>query len=313
MSRSMLETFLRAKQRVRAVNLIAVVTSLYYLAVIGLVASFDALSPARAVGVRVSMAGVGAIVAYLFLRRGGTSFPRPRIDPAVARRFLSYGVPYAGYSIFLMLSYRLDYLLLALWKGSAPVGVYSIAVTQAELLWILPVSVGFVLFPRAASRADRQSREGAAETASLARWSMLLTIVAAVTLAAIARPLISLMYGSAYAGAAQPLRLLLPGVVANVWLQILGPHLFGLRRLATLIGACAVGLAINVGLNVVLIPSSGASGAAAASSLSYAATAAILLVAFRRLDRDHRLNVFLPTPVEIGSRLRSVRTVLARA
>jgi O-antigen/teichoic acid export membrane protein len=313
LARSTLETFLRATHRVQAVNVVAVVASLYYLLAIAVIADFHQLTPARAVAARISMAGVGALAAYLFVRRAGISLPRPRLHGEIARRFLSYGVPYSIYTIFLMLSYRLDYLLLAFWTNSAAVGIYSISVTQAELLWILPVSVGFVLFPRAAARADQARSEAASETASFSRWTILVTVVCAASLALLARPLIGLMYGSAYLGAVKPLWLLLPGVVANVWLQTLGPYLLSIEKSKRLVMACAIGAVVNLGLNAILIPEFGASGAAVASSISYSVTGLVLVIGFYRLERGRGLNVLFPSAAELGSPWRAVRAARARA
>ena len=217
---------------------------------------------------------------------------------------LAYGLPYAAYSIVQNFSNRFDYILLRLFGSASAVGVYSIAVGQGELLWILPTAVGFVLFPRIASFVRADPERAAVETAKLLRWSVLLTASGAIVLALVARPLTRIVYGAPFLAAVEPLRILLVGIVASSFLQVLSSLLLGSGRLRLLIQTTGVGFALNLSLNLVLIPRFGMNGAAVSSGISYTVTGLLLAFATRRAVPALRGQTMLPWPRVIVADVR---------
>lgn len=286
--RGLWEGFLRGEQRNHAVNGAAVAFATLFVAMVGGAWIVDALSTEVAVALRVASVTVAAALVAVLVRRRGTGLGGGRFRTSSARALVGYGIPYAAIGVLQNASYRLDILLVQGFLGSAAVGHYSIAVSFGEMLWYLPAAVGFVLLPRVAGGS------GAAETATLARWTFALTALAACCLGVAAEPLIGLLYGEAYLPAVAPLRLLLVGLVANVWYQVLSGYLLGRGRLKGLVGVTGVGLAVNVALNVVLIPRLGIGGAALASSVSYTVTGLLVLALFKWHGGIGMRSLFVP-------------------
>jgi O-antigen/teichoic acid export membrane protein len=254
--------------------------------------------------------GLGALAVYA--RSSRLAIPRPQLHGPTVRLLLAYGLPYAAYSIVQTFSNRFDYLLLRIFGDASDVGVYSISVAQGELLWMLPTAVGFVLFPRVAALVKTDVELAAAETALLLRWSLLLAACGALFLALIATPLTRIMYGHAFLPAVGPLRILLVGIVASSALQVLSSFLLGTGRLRLLVLSTAVGFALNLGLNLALIPAYGIKGAAVSSGISYSVTALLLTLLARRSLPELGRQTMLPLPgVLLGdlTRIRARRTV----
>jgi O-antigen/teichoic acid export membrane protein len=118
----------------------------------------------------------------------------------------------------------------------------------------------------------------------------LLYTAAAASLVALCAPLvIRFALGSAFAGAVRPLWFLLPGAVCYAPVQVFVIYLSvrrGRPRLA--LAAAGVSMAVTVVLSVPLIGLWGASGAAVASAVGYAAGGAVCFAAFRRLAVGER-------------------------
>jgi len=94
------------------------------------------------------------------------------------------------------------------------------------------------------------------------------------------------LFGDSFRGAARPLALLLPGVVAYAPVTILVVYI-SIRaarpRLSLLVSI--IGLVVTAGMSLVLIPPYGASGAAIASAIGYGAGGVAAWICFSRLVR----------------------------
>ncbi len=179
---------------------------------------------------------------------------------------------------FLLL--RLDQGLLAHFHGAAEVGVYSVAVHLGELLWLLPGALTPLLVHTSAAAASDPERDRTAARAM--RIGVLVTLGAAVPLALVAGPLLSLLAGGAYVGAVPALRALLPGIVAFAPGAVLAGDFIGRGRPHWNTQASLLTVAVNLGIGLWLIPTHGAIGAAWSSTVAYACGSTLMILRFRR-------------------------------
>ncbi len=166
-----------------------------------------------------------------------------------------------------LLNYRASLFLVEHFHGLSVVGTYSVAVTVAELLWLLSSSVTVSAYSRI-GHPDRAV--AAAMTVRAVRINVIATVLAAPLLLALAWWALPWAMGEAYAASVWPLAALLPGVAAYAAASSLSafytnhlgkPHLSG--------GIAALSLGISFGSGWVLVPTMGAMGAGVASSLGY--------------------------------------------
>jgi O-antigen/teichoic acid export membrane protein len=196
------------------------------------------------------------------------------------RASLRFGLEAYAANLVWTLLLRADGLLLAYLSGPEAVGIYSVAVLLAELLWYLPRSLVTALSPRVASG---EAGEAASLTHRAVRSGFPIVLAAAVALALAGPPVILLAFGREFQGSILPLWLLLPGVVAGSIASPLSLY-FTQQRGIPRVNAWIVfvALTLNLALNAVWIPAHGAAGAAGASSIAYAVVAALLVARFRR-------------------------------
>jgi O-antigen/teichoic acid export membrane protein len=180
-------------------------------------------------------------------------------------------------------NYRLDAFLVNFFLGPAGVGIYSVSVALAEMLWYLPNAVSFVIFPRAARTRPEAMN---AFTPRVFRTTLALTALGGLALAALGRTLIVLIYGEAFAPAYGPLLALLPGVVLLGGAKVLTNEIAGRGHPQYNSMASALGLGLTIFLDLLLIPRFGVLGAAIASSLAYAAIFVAAIVFYARVSRQ---------------------------
>jgi O-antigen/teichoic acid export membrane protein len=243
----------------------------------------------------------GAMLAGAGLRTAGLSPPNPRLLAESVR----FGVRAWVGSASLFLNARLDQILVGLIASEAVLGLYAVAVNCAEILLFLPTAIATSLLPAVARDRDLTSVERTLRTFRSAAILAFASIVAAATLGWVAIPHV---FGPDFRDSVAPFMWLLPGTLGWTALSIfsnslLASHAPGLSSFGSL-AALSSGLL----LDIALIPSFGASGAAAAASVAFLVGGATVAVLYRRRTTGFAWREVVPT----GEDLEFLRRVAAR-
>jgi O-antigen/teichoic acid export membrane protein len=218
----------------------------------------------------------GALVVYLFAMRRHGRLLQP-LDRALARRMIGYGARAYLITLIAYLLLRVDLLLVNGIQGARAAGQYSIAVALADALYLLPVSVSVNLFARVArGSADRNLSLSVFQLVAVGY--LLICLLAAP----LAGPAITLLFGAAYHPAISLFLWLLPGVYCLGVLNVIAYHFAARGMPRELILVWIPGLAINLGLDIALLPHHGTYIASLASSVAYALVMVLHLRMFAR-------------------------------
>lgn len=228
----------------------------------------------------LGLIAMALVTAILLRKEGGTL--RPGWDSKTAAKLISFGARSQIASLFYHFALRLDIFLLSYFLGPAEVGIYSVSVRLAELLWHLPTAVSFVIIPMAARSSTKQMNSF---TPRVLRWTLGLTLLGALALAIVGRPLIRLVFSEAFTAAYVPLLLLLPGVVLMGGVQILFNEIIGrgFPQFSSLIAGFS--LVLILVLDLLMIPRYGMAGAAVASTATYSISFIFGLIIYRKVSR----------------------------
>jgi O-antigen/teichoic acid export membrane protein len=232
-------------------------------------------------------------------------------------RAVRFGLQSWGANLLQQVNYRFDVLILGGFASAAAVGVYSVALTLTSIAWVLPQALQIVLFPRTAS-LDESAVSGQVTSADsdnavarAIRHGVLLTLPAGVAVAALLVIGVPLLYGHRFHQTIALGFILLPGVLLLGVGKILGSVITGRGYPRYALYGGAVTMLLTLALYLGLIPPFDAWGAAAASSVSYAANAVVGLVFFRRVTAISFRRAFKPTREDLTD-YRSA-AVLARS
>ena len=255
----------------------------------GIFALFGVLTVEAAVGVWLGGQALGTVVLVWYVLRRQTGFGRP--DAGLARRALGFGARAHIGRVMQLGNYRLDQVLLGAIAGPRELGLYSVAVAWAEALWFLPTTLSYVQRPDLV-RA-RSAAEAARQSARAFRATTVLTVACALVMVAGAPLLCTVLFGQAFEGAVDDLRVLVAGAFGMVALKILGTALVARGYPGLQSVAIGTGFVFTVGLNVLLIPALGGLGAALASTLAYTASGVVVAIIFLR-TLDGRAGDLIP-------------------
>lgn len=268
---------------VRSFNVVDLLASSSGVAITLVLAVSGAATPASLLAVAIAVGAIGALIAARALRPFIGTLPRP--SAALLRRCGAYGFRVFLATGFGLLVLKSDLLVVQFERGSEASGLYSVSSSVADLLWILPAVVGAILFPRLTAMSDLPARWRLTER--VARYTLLAMIPILALTALLAPVVIRVAFGADFEDAAPSLRILCAAVlfygITSVFSQFLAAR--GLPWIVPAIWGS--GFALNLALNLLLVPSIGIEGAALASLISYAAVfAAILATSVRYARRD---------------------------
>lgn len=201
-----------------------------------------------------------------------------------SRMLFAFGLSSFLCNLMLSSVFRVDVFIVNALAGVGAVGIYSVAVSFAEMALMAPNAIGIALFSHLPGVSTEEQLQVVTRSA---RITILIAAAGALILGLLSEPLVLVLMGKNFAGAVRPLILLLPGLVV-----MSGNYVFAnfyASQGKPLVSACcfSVGLMVNVVANYFLIPLAGINGAAVASSVAYAC---ITLSFYGAMRRGHRLT-----------------------
>ncbi len=219
-------------------------------------------------------AGLAGLVAFAMLGRGAFIWG----DRRILRRTLAVGWRGAASTVLIYLLLKSDWFLIDHYLGKAAVGSYRVASLFAEMMQRVPDLASAVLLAKVVRDQDENRL-----SLRVARRILLFSLAAALVLLMAGKTLIGFLFPS-YPEAFLPLAWMLPGLVFLGLGSVCNTKLAGQGYPAITLWAAAAAFALNLGLNLYLIPSLGLQGAALSTSIAYAAWA--LLVGTRYLRTE---------------------------
>jgi len=226
-----------------------------------------------------------------------------RIWPAL---FFRIGPPLRPFLSFILIgqisvlvnffNYRLDLWILESYEGLDQVGVYSLAVSLAQSIWLIPVALAMVLLPYF---LQAPSKDATKALIFFSRFNFLTSVLLGLLGFVCSGYVIPRLYGEAFALAVVPFRILLFGIVAGSFTKIFSVYIIAKGRISHNLLATAIGLILTVILDFTLIPRFGIAGACIATCVSYLATAASVYYSVVFRLRQPAENYFIPSPIEL--------------
>jgi O-antigen/teichoic acid export membrane protein len=205
-----------------------------------------------------------------------------RFDVAESLSLVKESLPLTAMIIVGVLYYRADGLILSVLSDSSQVAVYGLALQIAGNLSVLPQ-----VFAKTSMSTLTERRSDPVAFESAVRVSYRIMLVFLLPVAVLGWPLaagaIGLVSTPEFVGPGTlTLQLFLISMGIGFLNPLLSAALFAAGRQGFLLRMALVTLAINVGLNLVLVPGSGAAGAAAAAIVAQlAGVVASTLVLYR--------------------------------
>jgi len=279
----LLQNLLLGIHEVRAFNKIELANQITAVILIGLVILGGAVRVETVFGAGFVGLAAGFSLALWGLKKHAKDFPLPSLS--LFKDNIGYGIKAYLSAFFAFMVLRIDLLMVKYMLGAEQAGFYSIAVTMADMISMMPVVVGTILFPKL-SAMDSISKKWLITK----RVTIILSIIlmGSCGLAVlIAMPIIRVLFGTSFLPAVPAFVWLMPGMfflgIEVIIVQFLNS--IGFPRIVVLIWAFVC--LLNVMLNLWAIPRFGIVGASAVSTVSYCSVFFLIAVTIYRARRRY--------------------------
>lgn len=293
--------FLLLQERVVAVAGLAVAAAALTTAALVVLLPGAGLGTAGAMLAGVLGSGVALVATVTFLR-GSNLTIRPRWAPTYLRSALPYGASLQVSNLLVMMTARVDLILVYRFGDAFDAGSYSVALTVGTIAATVPTALSYASFPRLAVLSDDHAE---ALTGQLFRVGVVAATVLGLVLAVLAPFVIPLVFGAEYRGAIVPTLLLLPGGVmwSGQWILCRAAAARGSTR--PLVVSFLLSCLCMVALDFVMIGPWKGVGAALASLIASALGLLLSLLYYRQWG--WRWRALVPGAADLAALAESVR------
>lgn len=244
------------------------------------------------------------LVAVILMYRDNTFSYKPRLDASFLIREFKYGNIVFWASLFGYLNYRIDQFMIKGQLGDGLLGIYSVAVTIAELVLLIPNSITASLTGKMLNLNEEKEQKN---VLCLTMKGCFYICLGLTVLGMVCAPLIEVIYGKEYHEAITSFRILLVGICGAALGKVVYPYYLAKGQAKIHMFVTALIMLVNVGLNLVLIPVYGINGAAFASTCSYFVYGGIYVIFLLKKEGIKLKAMFVWTHMEIQEIKRSIR------
>jgi O-antigen/teichoic acid export membrane protein len=275
--------YLLSRERILANNLINL---MYPLATVSVVLFlFEVMQSVTVSGFLWSMlvGSLMSVLAGVFAMRKDAVFKPVWKVWIELKAAAKYGYVIQAGNTIQLLNYRLSFYLIDFFSGKAAVGIFSLAISIAEVLWIIANSFATNLYARISNSTNMAYNME--QTLSGLRLVLPATFLAALIILMFPTGFYVFLFGEEFYPLPTLLPWLLPGVLLLTINIILVHYFSGSGQPAVAFKSSVIAFVLLVIFCFTLIPSLELKGAALASSVSYAASAVSALYFFNRVKR----------------------------
>lgn len=247
------------------------------------------ITAATVAGLRL-IAGVVVFRQFVLKKHGGWKLQF--LSASQMRTFFLFGL-YPWLSYFMIRAvFKLDFWFLEAYHGLDQVGLYSLASNVGEMIYLVPNSLGIVVFSYI---ADKETRDHSTlRTAFLARIFLFVMAIGAAVFSLFSGEAIAAVYGDGFYPSGQMLNLLMFGIVPFSLANLLQGYLSGANMVKQIFYSSAIGFTITIIGDWMFVPAYGTTGAALTTVTAYCTMTVYLVWCFRQASGLRYRDFLLP-------------------
>ena len=235
---------------------------------------------------------------------------RPRFDRRVLGQLTRYGIRVQAGTLLQSLNYRLDLILLGVFRPLREVGAYFVASFLAELVLLVAQSFESSVVPLVSQAETATARD--VTTVNAIRHHVILAVAATAGNLLFAPLVVVVFLGPAYNSALVPFFILSVGMVFAGTGTVAVSDLRGRNRPGTASLFSGIALVATVVGDLALIPPFGAIGAAVVSLVAYTLFGTASIVGLARVTGVPWRRIAVPTPADVAAYATFVRAQARR-
>ena len=289
---TIINSLFHALEKFRLYNILLILPPVTLVASLLYLISVEETEIKYLVGSQLFSSIITIIVSVYWIRKIDLSDKLDLQLQDLSRQLIKFGIKSHLSNLVSFINYKIDIFLTNFFLGPIAVGIYVIAVSLSERLWIFSHSASAVIFPRLTRMSNNES-ERKSLTPMISRWVLFITLIFACISFYIIDFLVQFFFGSEYLEASLVYFLLLPGVLFLSCSRVLSNDIASRGKPEFNLFISFIVLAIGIIGNLILIPIFQLEGAACATSISYFFHLLFTIKVYNKLSNNTFLDSLL--------------------
>lgn len=222
------------------------------------------------------------IILLISYRRSSLKFRRWKFSGETARQILSSSWLMMLTTASVLVYMKIDQVIIRQLLDERAVGLYSAAIKLSEIWYFIPGIICVSLFPAIINSRKTDQKLYYSRLKRLYMLVLVLSLIIAIIVSALAKPIIYLLFGIDYLESISVLRIYAWSTVGFFLGMVSSYYLLAENYMKIYFFSSFFVAVLNIVLNVLLIPKFGINGAAIATVVSYSFLVLILLF-FRKM------------------------------
>ncbi|MBL4707514.1 MAG: flippase [Flavobacteriales bacterium] len=241
--------------------------------------------------------GLGAIGLIYSLKKSPIQLKLKTFDWELAKALLKDSLVFSISALVIVIYYKIDQIMVTEILGEQENGIYSIAIRIYELFTLLPAVLVSSFLPVLTQNYKKNGLEFKASLKQLYSIVTYLALIFTIGVWFFGPWVMNLLYGEAYEGSGEVLQIIGLGFYFVFIGMATGSYLIVRNLKKFIFFKSIIGLGLNIGLNLWLIPKMGIIGAAIASMVSNFVSTFLILA----LKDNHSQLELILSPFNLSS------------
>lgn len=221
------------------------------------------------------------------------------VDLTILKKVLKIGVPTAILAILISCNYNIDIFLMNILNcNDTEIGIFGVAYTLTNMLWVLPDAFKELVYNRTAKKTSEK------DIVKLIIINIIICIIICLGFAVLGKLFLELFYGKEYIQAFSTTMILFVGVIPMITFKLIHPIYVNQGKSSMVVKLLLVSIISNFIVSLILIPTFQAIGAAFASVISYAVCSILFVIKFS--------NDFNITYEDIKNSLKEIKLLVLK-
>lgn len=261
---------LRAFQDLKAIFILGVTVPLLDVIVVGSLALSGQRNIAWYGAGLVVVAYAELVMATAYLRRGRPLGSIAAFTREDLRALVSFTLPLVITQLMFYAIQRSDVLILGIFRSPAEVGLYAPVMRVSQLIVKFLGAFPLLYVPIATTYVAMKDHDRLRDLfVSVTKWAYLLGFAIVLVMVVAPGQLLAFLFGEPYGRVDTVARILAVGYWASLVAGLNGATLGAIGAVRRMAWYSAAGMAVNLGVELALIPAFGAAGAAWSNTVSY--------------------------------------------
>ncbi|MBP7497469.1 MAG: polysaccharide biosynthesis C-terminal domain-containing protein, partial [Bacteroidales bacterium] len=209
-------------------------------------------------------------------------------------------IRYGGFvqlsNILQLLNYRLAYYIIDFYQGKVLLGIFTLGVQLSEGLWLLSKSAATVQYSKISNTKDKLYIKNF--TNKLVKITFFSTLLLLIPLLLLPEAFFISVFGREFGDARFVLLYMSPGILAVAVNSMFSHYFSGTGRHHYNTIGSAIGLAVTLGVGLILIPRYALTGAAFTASVSYFCSFIFQLLVYKNITKSGLID-FMPVKSDL--------------